>query len=109
MSAMLSEEQVMIRDMARKFAEERLAPNAERWDEEAHFPVDILREAAALGFASIYIKDIFEIIALCCLQYGTTGREGLYDNNMWMCTAIVAVSWSVIKRRGGWKKWAVCQ
>ncbi len=57
MAGMLNDEQVMIRDMARKFAEDRLAPNAERWDEEKHFPVDVVREAAALGFASIYIGD----------------------------------------------------
>lgn len=42
----LNEQQLMIRDMARKFARERLAPNAARWDREAHFP---RAELAAMG------------------------------------------------------------
>ena len=57
MSALFSDEQLMIRDMARKFAEERLLPNAEEWDRESHFPVDVIRAAAELGFASIYVKE----------------------------------------------------
>jgi len=53
----LSEEQAAIRDMARGFAQEWLAPNALRWDEEKHFPVAEMREAAALGMAGIYVRD----------------------------------------------------
>src|SRR5690348_14203063 len=52
----LTEEQRAIQDAARRFAAEKLAPHAAEWDETAHFPIDVLREAAALGFASIYIK-----------------------------------------------------
>src|SRR3954454_19217264 len=52
----LSEDQRAIQEAARRFAAERLAPYAAEWDETAHFPIDVLREAAALGFASIYIK-----------------------------------------------------
>lgn len=39
---------------ARDFAEKELAPNAARWDAEHHFPVDVIRRAAALGFCGIY-------------------------------------------------------
>jgi len=53
----LSEDQRAIRDTARAFAAERLAPNAAKWDEEAIFPVDVLREAAALGFAGLYVDE----------------------------------------------------
>ncbi len=52
----LSEEQRAVQDAARRFAGEKLAPYAAEWDETPHFPVDVLRAAAALGFASIYIK-----------------------------------------------------
>jgi alkylation response protein AidB-like acyl-CoA dehydrogenase len=52
----LSEDQRAIQDAARRFAAEKLAPHAAEWDETSHFPVDVMREAAALGFASIYIK-----------------------------------------------------
>jgi len=46
-----------IRDMAKRFADERLAPNAIAWDEAKHFPVDVLREAAALGMGGIVVRD----------------------------------------------------
>jgi len=34
----LTDEQVMVRDMARSFATERLAPNAADWDRESRYP-----------------------------------------------------------------------
>ncbi|HVU20904.1 MAG TPA: isobutyryl-CoA dehydrogenase [Rhizomicrobium sp.] len=53
----LNEDERAIEYAARRFARERLAPFAAEWDEKAHFPVDRLREAAALGFAGIYVKS----------------------------------------------------
>jgi hypothetical protein len=57
MSALFSDEQVMIRDMARKFAEDQLMPHSEAWDRDSHFPVDVIKQAAELGFAGIYVRD----------------------------------------------------
>src|SRR6201997_4813873 len=53
----LNEDQIAVRDMARSFAAEKIAPHALRWDEEKHFPVDVMREAASLGIGGIYIGD----------------------------------------------------
>jgi len=53
----LSEDQLAIQGMATAFAAETLAPNAMRWDEEKHFPVDEMRQAAALGMGGIYIAE----------------------------------------------------
>src|SRR6201996_6686177 len=53
----LNEDERAIEEVARRFARARLAPFAAEWDEKAHFPVDRLREAAALGFAGIYVKS----------------------------------------------------
>ncbi|HET7333757.1 MAG TPA: acyl-CoA dehydrogenase family protein, partial [Rhizomicrobium sp.] len=53
----LSEDQRAIEEVARRFATEQLAPHAAEWDEKEHFPVDKLREAAALGLAGIYVKS----------------------------------------------------
>src|ERR671918_11665 len=53
----LNEDQIAVRDMARAFAAEKIAPHALRWDEEKHFPVDVMREAATLGIGGIYIRD----------------------------------------------------
>jgi hypothetical protein len=53
----LSEDQRAIEDAARAFAAAELAPHAARWDEDKHFPVDVLRAAAGLGFAGVYVKE----------------------------------------------------
>src|SRR6201984_3282595 len=53
----LTEDQIAVRDMARDFAAEQIAPHAIRWDEEKHFPVDVMREAASLGIGGVYIRD----------------------------------------------------
>jgi alkylation response protein AidB-like acyl-CoA dehydrogenase len=53
----LTEDQTAIRDMAAAFAREKIAPHALEWDETKYFPVEVLREAAGLGLAGIYIRD----------------------------------------------------
>ena len=53
----LGEDHVAVRDMARAFGRERIAPFALEWDERRHFPVDVLREAAKLGMAGITIPE----------------------------------------------------
>ncbi len=53
----LSEDQLAIQEMATAFANDTLAPNAMRWDEEKHFPVAEMRQAAALGMGGIYIAE----------------------------------------------------
>ncbi|HEY1751181.1 MAG TPA: isobutyryl-CoA dehydrogenase [Caulobacteraceae bacterium] len=53
----LSEDERALEDAARTFAEAELAPHSARWDEEAYFPVEVLRKAAELGFASLYVKE----------------------------------------------------
>ena len=53
----LSEDQQALRDMAAEFARRELAPCAEEWDAQKIFPVDVLRQAAALGFAGIYLDE----------------------------------------------------
>lgn len=53
----LTEDQQAIQDMARSFAAAEMAPHSARWDEEKHFPLDVLRAAAGLGLAGIYVKE----------------------------------------------------
>lgn len=51
----LDEQQTMIRDMARRFARERLTPHSARWDREAHFPREELREMGRLGLMGMNV------------------------------------------------------
>ncbi|HLS76586.1 MAG TPA: acyl-CoA dehydrogenase family protein [Nocardia sp.] len=53
----LDEDERAIRDTARDFADEFLAPNALEWDEKKHFPVDVLRKAGPLGLGGIYVGE----------------------------------------------------
>lgn len=57
MSGELNEEQSSIFAMAADFAAQELAPHALEWDEQKHFPIEVLRKAAALGMGGIYIRD----------------------------------------------------
>ncbi|WP_397423022.1 isobutyryl-CoA dehydrogenase [Phenylobacterium sp.] len=53
----LTEDQRAIEDAARAFALAELAPHSARWDEESYFPVDVMRKAAELGFAGLYVRE----------------------------------------------------
>ena len=55
-----NEQQTMIRDMARGFAAERLAPHAEAWDREHRFPREALAEMGELGFLGMLVPDEFD-------------------------------------------------
>ena len=55
MNFTLTEEQAAIQETALAFAKDRIAPNAAEWDETGHFPVDVIRDTAGLGMATIYV------------------------------------------------------
>src|ERR1700742_258560 len=95
----LNEDQAAVRDMARELAVEKIAPQAIRWDEEKHFPVDVMREAAALGMGGIYIREdvggsamtrfdaalIFEALATGCPT--TSAFISIHNMASWMIDA----------------------
>ncbi len=95
----LTEDQTAVRDMAREFAAEKIAPFAVKWDEERHFPVDVMREAAALGIGGIYIRDdvggsaltrfdaalIFEALAMGCPT--VSAFISIHNMSAWMIDA----------------------
>lgn len=53
----LTEDQLAIQDMARKFTADRITPFAAKWDEESHYPVDVWKAAGELGFGAIYVAE----------------------------------------------------
>ncbi len=92
----LTEDQRAFQETARAFAASRLAPNAGRWDAERHFPAEELREAAALGFAGLYVAEehggtglsrldaalVFEELAHACPS--TTAFLTIHNMVAWM-------------------------
>ena len=53
----LSDDQIAIQDMARRFTADAITPFAAQWDEEHTFPRETIKAAAELGFASIYVSE----------------------------------------------------
>ena len=56
---LLTQDQEMIRDAVRAFAQEELWPNAAKWDKEHHFPKDAHRGLAALGCYGICVPESY--------------------------------------------------
>jgi butyryl-CoA dehydrogenase len=54
---LLNEEQALVRDTMRAFAQEQLAPNAARWDRDGHFPRAELRTLGELGAMGMVVPD----------------------------------------------------
>src|SRR6202163_1238197 len=95
----LNEDQIAVGDMARGFAAAKIASHTIRWDEEKHFPVEVMREAATLGMGGVYIKDdvggsaltrfdaalIFEALAQGCPT--VSAFISIHNMSAWMIDA----------------------
>jgi len=53
----LTDDQLAIQEMARRFTADAITPFAAEWDEKHTFPRDTIRQAAELGFGSIYVSE----------------------------------------------------
>lgn len=92
----LNEDQQAFAETARQFAEQELAPNAAKWDEEHIFPKEVISQAGDLGFCSLYTPEeaggmglsrldssiIFEQLAMGCTA--TTAMMTIHNMATWM-------------------------
>ena len=76
----LNEEQVAIFDMAHDFGQEKIAPNARKWEAEGTIPKSLWPEIGALGFGGLYVDEdsggsglsrldatlVFEALSMAC-------------------------------------------
>ncbi|MET0240573.1 MAG: acyl-CoA dehydrogenase family protein [Sphingobium sp.] len=53
----LTEDQLAIQEMARRFTADAITPFAAEWDEKHHYPVDVWKAAGELGFGGIYVSE----------------------------------------------------
>jgi butyryl-CoA dehydrogenase len=94
----LSEEQNMVRDMARDFAATRLAPNAARWDREAGVPREVIAEMGSLGLLGMTVPEqwggagadfVSYVLAVEEIAAGDGGVSTIMNvNNTPVCAAI---------------------
>lgn len=57
MDLTLTEEQRMIREMARDFAQKELAPHAAEWDEAEEFPAEAIAQMGQLGLLGLTVPE----------------------------------------------------
>ncbi len=90
---LLSDEQRLIRDTARQFAQERLAPNAAAWDREARFPREAIDEMAGLGFLGMLVPEDYDGVGADNLSYALALMEVAEGDGS--CSTVMSVHNSV--------------
>lgn len=92
----LNEQQRAFCQLARRFAEQELAPHAADWDRQALFPVEVIKAAGKLGFCALYSAEsmgglglsrldaslVFEQLAMGCTA--TTAYITIHNMVSWM-------------------------
>ncbi|MFB6625028.1 acyl-CoA dehydrogenase family protein [Streptomyces sp. NPDC056374] len=92
----LTEDQLALAEVTLDFAQEQLAPYAVAWDRDKHFPVDVIRRAAALGLGGVYVREehggsgltradgvlVFETLATGCPSIA--GYLSIHNMVAWM-------------------------
>ncbi len=69
MTALLTEEQREVVRLAREFAQEHIAPHAERWDAEKHFDRATVAQLGALGFLGMLVPEAHDGLGLDTVTY----------------------------------------
>jgi len=67
----LNENQTMIAQMVRDFAEKEIRPNLNQWDADEHFPVDVMKKMGELGLLGIYVPEEYGGSGFSYFEYVT--------------------------------------
>lgn len=79
----LTEEQRMIQETIRKFADEEIAPVASENDKKAHFPRDLFEKLAALGFMGTPIPEEYGGAGFDFISHAIVAEEiGRVDSSL---------------------------
>ncbi|MGH3085914.1 MAG: acyl-CoA dehydrogenase family protein [Rubrobacteraceae bacterium] len=74
LDALLTDEEVSVRDEARKFARERIRPNIGEWFEKAEFPKEIVPEMGQAGFFGMHLSG-YGCAGKSAVEYGLACME----------------------------------
>jgi len=69
------ENQDMIEQMVRDFAEKEIRPNVMKWDESQHFPVDLFKKMGELGMMGVFVPEEYNGAGLGYFEYVTIVKE----------------------------------
>jgi len=90
----LTETQTMIRDAARSFAQEKLAPNAAEWDRHSTFPTEAIAEMGGLGFMGMQVPEEWGGAGVDHVAYALAVEEIAAGDGS--CSTIMSVHNSVV-------------
>ncbi len=65
----LSNEQELLRRSVREFADTELRPHVREWDEQQHFPIEIVPALGALGLMGIQVPESFGGAGMSAVDY----------------------------------------
>ncbi|MFK7785246.1 MAG: acyl-CoA dehydrogenase family protein [Crocinitomicaceae bacterium] len=71
----LNENQKMIAQMVRDFAEKEIRPHLNQWDADEHFPVDVMKKMGELGLLGIYVPEEYGGSGFGYFEYATALME----------------------------------
>ncbi|GAB2733837.1 acyl-CoA dehydrogenase family protein [Sinomonas soli] len=72
--ALLTSEELTLRDRVREFVRAEIRPNIARWYEEAYFPLEIVPELAKLGLLGMHLHG-YGCAGRSAVEYGLAGAE----------------------------------
>lgn len=75
MDYFLSEEQIMIRDLARQIAEEKIVPVRAELDEKGEFPWDVMKTLAQSDLFGLFIPEEYGGLGKGCLELSIAVEE----------------------------------
>ncbi len=70
-----TENQVMIAQMVRDFAEKEIRPNMNKWDADEHFPVDVMKKMGELGLLGVFVPEQYGGSGFSYMEYATALME----------------------------------
>ncbi|MCF8410697.1 MAG: acyl-CoA dehydrogenase family protein [Crocinitomicaceae bacterium] len=70
-----NENQEMIAQMVRDFAEKEITPYYKKWDDEEYFPVDVMKKMGELGLLGIFIPEEYGGSGFGYFEYATALME----------------------------------
>ena len=64
-----SDDQTLLRRTVREFAETEIRPHVREWDQQQHFPAELMPKLAALGLLGIQIPEAYGGAAMSAIDY----------------------------------------
>ena len=65
----LSDDQILLRQSVREFAEAEIRPHVRRWDEDQHFPRELVPKLADLGLMGIQYPEAYGGAGMSAIEY----------------------------------------